>query len=109
MLRRTAVTARTTKPTAASRLPGSPGATNQSGSSRSATPASTPTARRPCPVATSRVASRLDIGARLCISEGTCKTHVSSVLTKLGVRDRVQAVVVAYESGLVRPGEPATP
>ena len=46
-----------------------------------------------------------DIGQRLFVSEGTTKTHVSNVLTKLHLRDRVQAVIFAYENGVVTPGE----
>jgi DNA-binding NarL/FixJ family response regulator len=46
-----------------------------------------------------------EIGQELFLSPATAKTHVARILSKLDMRDRAQAVVVAYETGLVQPGD----
>jgi DNA-binding NarL/FixJ family response regulator len=49
--------------------------------------------------------SNSELATHLFVGEGTIKTHVSNLLTKLGLRDRMQAVIFAYESGLIEPGQ----
>ena len=51
-----------------------------------------------------RGASNAEIGSTLCISEGTVKSHIGHIFTKLELRDRAAAIVFAFDHGLVQPG-----
>jgi DNA-binding NarL/FixJ family response regulator len=53
--------------------------------------------------------SNNEIATELFIAETTIKTHVTRIMMKLGVRDRVQAIVLAYETGIITPGQPLRP
>jgi hypothetical protein len=65
--------------------------------------------RTGCPALIAAGPSNAEIATTLFVSQGTVKTHVTRILAQLALRDRVQAAVLAYETGLIRPGTDSSP